>query len=463
MPVVYIDIDSLRPDHISAYGYESETTPEIDAFAEDAVRFRRAYVANAPCMPARAAWLTGRYGINNGIVTHGGPAQLLNSPEKWRSAELGQSGTGFKSDQKDWWTLPELFYQNRARTIAISSFSRHSSPWFHQTWHEFYNPQEPHEPDALGYSNFQTVRGNTVADYAVDAIQGIDDEEVLLYVQFWDPHFPYHRSDEEVDQFRNPPMPPHPTSNQIRDHLRWDTPRNAGEQQHDAFQHGSYTHISNRDALGEMLAHYDAEIRYVDRHVGRVLDALKTAGLYKKSLVVITGDHGEEFGEHGVYREHWSTYEGTQRVPLLVKPPADTPTDLGSCDGLVTNVDLPPTIADYAGFEPPAQWQGHSLRPLLEDSDEGGRDHLVVDYGLHTARRAVRTDRWKFIRTYDAGPWSDQLADRELYDLANDPWEQKDLADDRTDIVEELERTMATWAEIHVGPDEDALHARARR
>ena len=73
MPALYIDIDSLRPDHPGCYGYDAPTTPNIDAFAEDAVRFDRAYVANSPCMPSRAAFTTGRYGINNGVTTTGQP------------------------------------------------------------------------------------------------------------------------------------------------------------------------------------------------------------------------------------------------------------------------------------------------------------------------------------------------------------------------------------------------------
>lgn len=73
MPIVYIDVDS-RPDHVGAYGYGAPTTPNVDEFAADAVRFDRAYAANSPCMPSRAALLSGRYGISNGVATHGEPS-----------------------------------------------------------------------------------------------------------------------------------------------------------------------------------------------------------------------------------------------------------------------------------------------------------------------------------------------------------------------------------------------------
>jgi arylsulfatase A-like enzyme len=216
------------------------------------------------------------------------------------------------------------------------------------------------------------------------------------------------------------------------------------------------------DKLQQMLAHYDAEIRYADEHVGRVLDHLKERGLYDETLIVVTADHGEEFGEHGLYREHWSTHEGTQHVPLLIKPPASASFDPGERDHLVTNVDMPPTLAEYAGIDVPKGWQGRSLRPVIEETDDDWRDSIVVDHGLYTAQRAVRTDRWKFVRTYHPGMWGGVLPNRQLFDLQADPWEQEDVSEERPEVVADLEADLASWAEAHVGWGEDALHRTAR-
>lgn len=125
-------------------------------------------------------------------------------------------------------------------------------------------------------------------------------------------------------------------------------------------------------------------------------------------------------------------------------------------------MDLAPTIADYAGLEPPAAWQGESLRPVVEDDDAKWRDTVVVDHGLYTAQRAVRTDRWKFVRTYHAGMWDGVLPDRQLFDMASDPWEQDDVAAEYPDVVETLETEMVEWAERHRGRNEDSLKATAR-
>lgn len=116
--------------------------------------------------------------------------------------------------------------------------------------------------------------------------------------------------------------------------------------------------LESREDLREIVAACDAEVQYMDHHVGRILSTLREFGLYEESLIIVTADHGEEFGEHGVYGEHWSTYDGTQRVPLLMKPPSGSDATPSRRDQLVTNVDMASTIADYAGLEPANEWQG---------------------------------------------------------------------------------------------------------
>lgn len=93
----------------------------------------------------------------------------------------------------------------------------------------------------------------------------------------------------------------------------------------------------------------------------------------------------------------------------------------------------------------------------MADGDAEWRDAIVVDHRLYTAQRAVRTDRWKFVRTYDAGMWEGVLPDRQLFDMAADPWEQEDVSDRHPAVVESLETRMVEWAEEHRGRDEDSL------
>jgi arylsulfatase A-like enzyme len=434
---VLIDIDSLRPDHVGAYGYQKPTTPSIDRFAADAVRFENAYVANSPCMPSRSALTSGRYGIHNGVVTHGPLSQNRNTPARQRS---WAGGPGEHIDERPWWTLPELFYNERVRTCAVSSFPRHPAPWFHTVWDEVYQPQEPRGET----ESFQTPRAEDVVNEAIDVIDDYADEEFFLYVQLWDPHAPYHRSDAEIAPFRDGDFPTHPTEAAIRDHATWDAWRSA-----------THMGIESRADLEELIAHYDAEIRYTDTHVGRLLDALRKRGRYEDSTVVLTADHGEEFGEHGLYREHWSTHDGTQRVPLFVKPPAKASVTGGTArEHLVTNVDIAPTVAAYNDLEAPGRWDGQSLKPLIETVATDWRDEIVVEHGLYTAQRAIRTDRWKLIRTHHPGMWSAVIPRRQLFDMDADPHEQTNVASEHPDTVERLCNRLDSWVDTHRDGDD---------
>lgn len=461
MNVVYIDVDSLRADHLGVYGHDQPTTPNIDELAEDAVHFENAYVANSPCMPSRAALISGRYGINNGVTTHGQSAQLIRSPQNWKdwfacwSEEWKKGGdvrnalAEWTGESSNWLTLPEVFFHERIQTCAVSSFPRHSAPYFYHLWHEFYQPQEPEGEGEY----FQTPRAEDIIDRSIEFIDRkvSNDDEFFLYTQLWDPHAPHNRPDDEVNKFRDRTLPPYPTSEQLETHKDW------------KYSSANHLGIDDLDDLHELLANYDAEIHYADNHIGRLLDKLKNHGIYEDTLIVFTADHGEEFGEHGMYRQHWSAYEGTQRVPLIVKPPTDVPVERGTRQQLVTNVDMAPTIVDYANLDRPESWQGSSLRSVIRDSDTEWKDYIVFDHGLYTVQRAVRTEDWKFVRTYHPSLWDEILEERQLFDMTGGRWEQEDLKDEYPNIVANLEERMAVWAENHVGRFEDALHATARR
>ena len=429
MTTLYIDIDSLRPDHIGAYGYEGETTSNIDALAADGVAFERAYCANSPCIPSRAGTITGRYGVNTGVETHGTASQRINRPATmvdWAG------GPDEALDLDEWYTLPELFYESDRRSVGIGSFPQHPAPWFYHVWTEYHQPRSPNT------DGFQAIEAEYIIDRALDVLDRDTADETFLYVQLWDPHTPYNRTDEEIERFRDVESHPYPTQADIDRHREWDAWRSA-----------SHMDIETRADLDEMLSHYDAEIRHADEQVGRLLDRLKTLDLYEETTIVLSGDHGEEFGEHGLYREHWSTHDGTQHVPLIVKPPGDEPVAHPSRNELVTNVDIAPTIADYAGLDRPTRWQGQSLRSVVNGTADSWRDHIVVDHGLYTAQRAVRTDRWKYIRTSHPGMWKNEIPDEQLFDMDADPWEQDNVAEAHGDVVADLCDVLEEWVDAH--------------
>jgi choline-sulfatase len=113
MRVIYLDVDSLRPDHLGCYGYRCPTTPNIDHLAEQGTRFTHCFTSDSPCMPSRAAIMSGTFGITNGVVTHSERGLLLHR----------QQGT-----------LPNVLRQHHIPSVALSSFGRHPSPWFYVGW-----------------------------------------------------------------------------------------------------------------------------------------------------------------------------------------------------------------------------------------------------------------------------------------------------------------------------------------
>ncbi len=407
MRVVYIDIDSLRPDHLGCYGYERPTTPNIDRLAQEGIRFEQAYTTNSPCMPSRAALISGMFGIKNGVVTHGSRGEILH---------------------RQYSTLPFVLRQHRIPAAAITSFGRHPSPWFYVGWNDFLDPIDRPE------LSFQQVAGQEVMDRALQWLKDHrDTPDFYLYVQMWDPHSVYEAPQSFVDAVRNDNYPAHPTPEQVQAH------------QKDSFWHSAPAMgIHSYEDWKRMIDEYDGEIRYADHQVGRLLDALKAFEADGDLVVILSADHGEEHGEHGVYVEHWTVHDGTQRVPLIVRD-SRRKGKTETFGGLVYQIDITATICDAFGIEPLQHWDGASLLKQVT-KEVPMRSYIVCEHGLYTAQRAVITPEWKFIRTYHPGIWD--IPPIQLF-ARNDAWEQHNLANEYPKVVEELDHLLRNWEEEH--------------
>lgn len=426
MNVILIDIDSLRFDQLKAYGQDQEVAPNIDELAEDSTVFTNAYVAGSPSMPSRASLLYGRFPVHHHVETHGTMGQTMNHPYSWSF----ESKKNWDGDLKDWWSLPETFFRDEVTSCAVSSASRYPAPWMFNFWDEYHQPKDSGEK----LSTFASVPAEEVTEISLEFLERTD-EDFFLYAQFWDPHMPMQRPEDEVEKFEDMDIPENPTGEQIEDHQSWETKNSASEK-----------NIEDREDLRELYADYRAEVNYVDEQVGRIIDYLKEEEILEETLIVLTADHGEEFGEHGVYQEHWSTYEMIQKIPLIVKTPGEE-TSEEEVDELVANVDIAPTLTDYLGLEKPEKWQGRSLKPLIEDESFDWREFMVMDHGLHTAQRCIRDGKWKMIQTLHPGAWNKKIQEMQLFDLENDPMEQENLALQKPKLVEKLKQKMDLWLE----------------
>jgi arylsulfatase A-like enzyme len=202
-------------------------------------------------------------------------------------------------------------------------------------------------------------------------------------------------------------------------------------------------HVSEAER-SHLVSQYDGGIAYEDEEIEKLLARLRELGLYENTLIIITGDHGETFGEHGLMQHAvGSVYQDLVHVPLMIKYPSQK--EGHQSDALVSQVDLMPTVLDLVGVSPPAGVQGRSLRSSRSDSDAVYSEAFpppsatVLNPRFRGFRRAILAGSWKLI-TWTQGP-------SELYDLAADPDETRNLyrTDDprATALADQLQKWAA--------------------
>ncbi len=188
MRILYIDIDSQRPDHLGCYGYHRNTSPNIDRIASQGVRFENYYVSDAPCLPSRSALWSGRFGIHNGVINHGGTASepFVEGPSRSFASKLGQTS----------WM--RCLRNLGIKTATVSPFGER-----HSAWHWYANFNEIFNTGKGGLE-----RADEIAPIALKWLndQGKADNW-FLHVNFWDPHTPYRTPDAFGDPFKDTPLP----------------------------------------------------------------------------------------------------------------------------------------------------------------------------------------------------------------------------------------------------------------
>lgn len=429
MRILYIDIDSQRPDRLGCYGYHRNTSPHIDSVAREGVMFRNYFTSDAPCLPSRTAMYSGRFGIHTGVVGHGGTAAQPKVEGKFR---------GFR-DVFDIQGLGRQLQSAGLHTAMISPFGqRHAAHWFYAGFNEIHNTgmggQESAEHVAPVIDRWMS--GNCARD------------NWYLHINFWDPHTPYRVPLGYGDPFANDPLPRHLDDDElIARHVKMTGPHTALD--YNMYDDGcnleryprSLGKITDRASMRRVVDGYDTAVRYVDDHVGRIIQHLKDAGVYEDTAIIISGDHGENFGELGIYGEHGTADVGTCRIPMIFRWP-------GGGRGVATdamhyNVDLAPTLMDLLKRPHQPLWDGRSYAQTVMDGTGAGREQLVISQGCHVAQRSVRWGQWLYMRTWHCGFHA--FPDEMLYDLAADPYEQQNVAEQHPDICREGAARYLNW------------------
>ena len=428
MRIIFFDIDCLRPDHLGCYGYNRPTSPNIDTVAAGGVKFTNYYCATSPCLPSRMEWSSGRFGIRNGVVSNVGVGSQFHIRTR-----------PYVGPQEDNDMLMRRLRRFGVQPVSFSNFAdRHNMFWFECGWSEF------HTPNLKG-------GGETAEEVHEPLMRWLDcnakRDDYLLHINYWDAHRCYKMDPSWAERFRGcPEMPSWPDEETIARHQEypgWFTARGQFRDGKSPWPLMPDT-ISNRADFERMVTGYDAAIAYVDHHVGIVLNELDRQGALEDAAIIISADHGDALGEHGIYTDHVCADDCIHHIPLVVKWPGITQ-EGRTVESMLTNVDLPPTLCELLGAEIPEDWDGFSFAPQLRGESGPGRDHMVWACALYAVQRAVRTRNHLMIRTYD--PHGYRFEKTELYDMTRDRYQTRNIRDESPQAVAECERLMDDWVE----------------
>lgn len=424
--ILYIDIDSLRRDHLGCYGYHRNTSPTIDRIAAEGIRFDNVYASDVPCHPSRTALWSGRHGLVTGVVGHGGTAC-----EPYREgADRAWAGTYFS----DGWMkcLRDLDYY----TATISSFGERHGCWH---WYAGFN-------EVMNCGKRGNERADEVAPMAIDWLKrNGTDRKWFLHVNVWDPHTPYRTPEAYGDPFADEPLPDWMTPEVVEKGIAGYGPHSAlephgfGKEDLSGFPRAPEQIDSFKQAAAWFNG-YDTGIRYADDHIAKILETLTELGVMDDTIIMISADHGENLGELNVWGDHQTADEYTCNVPLIVRwPGAD---DLRGLDsGLHYQFDWAATLVEKLGGTVPEVWSGQPF------ADGEGRDYLVLSQGAWAAQRGVRFAHdgadWLMLRTYHDG-YKD-LPPLSLYNLSDDVHLQNDVAASRPDVANHASRLLDDW------------------
>ena len=449
--VLFIAIDDLRTE-LGCYGVADAHSPHLDRLAARSVLFRNHFVQVPTCGASRYALLTGRSPAKSGVTANNqalyrGPSALKPEPN------LAPQ------------TMPELFRRNGYRTVCIGKISHTPDGKVYEydgrgdgraelphAWDELATPYGEwkrgwgtffayaggrHREDGSGYQPLMEfvaeddddLTDGMMAETAVEKLRALSGAEqpFFLGLGFFKPHLPFvaTRGDWDAMMQVDVASPEHP---EPIDSPYW---HKSGEFHRYAFPFPKTQPLAPQDRIAARRA-YLACVRYVDRQVGRVLDALDELGLRESTIVVVWGDHGWHLGETAIWGKH-SPYERALRSTLIVHAPGVSQPGLTQ-NALVETLDLYPTLVelcDLPNRDTAHPWDGRSLATLLTEANESIRD-AAVSYWRSSV--SVRTKNHRLIATRKDG----QLRNVELYDLAAGPDPTADVSADAPEVVERL-------------------------
>jgi arylsulfatase A-like enzyme len=433
MDTILIVVDALRRADVGCYGRVDDTTPNLDRIAADSLVFDHAFSQSNYTDICLSSLLSGKAPNGHGVNYHGASFTEENLEA------IAETNTEF---------LPQVLSRNGIETVGLDWMGR-----WHRWGYDEYGVGESETEPALSDRLFSIVKPGIkqlpssivnrfqnlsyrltgipdpradceqLTDLAIERLRQSSDD-IFMFAHYWDVHPPFLPPAEYEEQFTYDGDDRH-----LSEFFNSDAKgRRGGE--YAAFVTGRH------ETLADSKEAYDGAIAWVDAQIGRLYDHLKETGRLDETLLIVTADHGHFFGEHDIFSDNCSLYDGAVQVPLIIHHP-DYEAD--RIEGLVQHTDVRPTIHDFYNIPVPSHLRGNLLPTKT-------REYVFAE-AVEQRLRMIRTDRWKLIQPLDVDYltsqyWYDQGGAVELYDLETDPSETNNVAETHPTVVADLESTL---------------------
>ena len=400
--VVIVDFDTLRADRLGALGNPRPLTPNLDALASHSYLFTAA-VAQAPwTLPSTMSFFTSLYPHQHGLSNK---YSVFTEDRK----ELARLPRRFS-------TMTQVFQRNGYATAGFTGDAGVEANFGFGSGFDVYF-------DSVSFGGLDTT-----FPLALDWLKSHQDRKFFLFIHGYDVHGQFPVPDDFKSRFADPGYrgPFTGAEDEFMD-LRMKTIK------------GEPIQISTADARFWM-DRYDEKTVRADERFGRFWKEFSALPAAKRTVVVVIGDHGEQFDEHGGFDHGMNLYDELLRVPLIIHAPEAAPAKI---DGQVRLIDVMPTLTDWLGLAVTTatqrQMQGTSLLPLIQGRPLPLDAFSETSFLLQTEKCSLRTsDGWKLI--YDMESLSP-----ELYDLRRDPGEKRDVAAAKADLAKTLTQRLMKW------------------
>lgn len=416
--VIFITIDSLRADHTTCLDYDRTVDPRLAELCDRGASFQQA-IANGPNTTASfPSILTGAHSLTYG------PYGICGDGSPFLSRTFKQAGyqtVGYHSNphlgkEQGYPTGFDLFNDAVEGEESIANIKDSVDHLLstdtilyrllRRAWHYF----------STTTNSSAYARADTISDNAIEWInqKRTSNDPFFMWLHYMDVHYPFNPPEAAMKELSFTPLSKRRIVN-LNGKMQ-ERPEELTEED-----------------IEDLLKLYDAEIRYTDNQIGRVLDALEEEGILENTVVIITADHGEAFGEHDRFGHHPYPYDELIKVPLAIAGPGVESTTV---EEQVSLLDIPPTVLDLAGVEAPDAMEGQSFAPAL--SGERLDDRTAMTISDNGTVFGCRTSEWKYITRVDG-------EESFLFDLTSDPTESHNVVEGATDVVDQFEAVIAEY------------------